>query len=86
MACVFMLGSFCFPATAAQLKLSNLYKLCTSSTDTDKVACRFYILGAFEGLQVAGEARLDKSGNFTRRRTSSSVYQTICPVRPWNSW
>ena len=55
MACIFMLGTFlCYLASAAQMKLGDLYKLCTSSNEGDKSACRFYILGVFEGAQMAG--------------------------------
>jgi hypothetical protein len=52
------------PAAAAQMKVGDLYTLCTSSDESDKSACRFYILGAFEGAQFAGESVQDKSGNF----------------------
>ncbi len=63
-ACIFMLGTFlCYPAAAAQMKLGDLYKLCTSSNEGDKSACRFYILGVFEGAQVVGGTVQDKSGS-----------------------
>lgn len=65
MACIFMLGTFlCYPAAAAQTTLGDLYKLCTSSNEGDKSACRFYILGVFEGAQLIGETVQDKSGGF----------------------
>ena len=64
MACIFMLGTFlCYPAAAAQMKVGDLYKLCTSSNEGDKNACTFYILGVFEGAQIGGETVQDKSGN-----------------------
>ena len=63
MASIFMLGTFlCYPAVAAQMKLGDLYELCTSSKEGDKSACRFYILGVFEGAQMLGETVQDKSG------------------------
>ena len=63
MACIFMLGTvLCYPAAAEQMKLADLYKLCTSSNEVDKIACRFYILGVFEGAQMAGGMVLDKPG------------------------
>jgi hypothetical protein len=63
MACIFMLGTvLCYPAAAEQMKLGDLYKLCTSSNEVDKIACRFYILGVFEGAQMVGGMVLDKSG------------------------
>jgi Rap1a immunity proteins len=65
MACIFMLGTFlCYPAAAAQMKLADLYKLCTSSNGGDRSACRFYILGVFEGAQLVGGTVRDKSGSF----------------------
>jgi hypothetical protein len=65
MACLLMFGTFlCDPASAAQMKVGDLYNLCTSSNEGDKSACRFYILGVFEGAQLAGESVQDKSGNF----------------------
>ena len=65
MACIFILGTFlCYPAVAAQMTLGDLYKLCTSSNEGDKTACRFYILGVFEGAQIVGATVEDKSGSF----------------------
>jgi hypothetical protein len=53
------------PAAAAQMKVSDLYKLCTSSDETDKSACRFYILGVFEGADLVGSVGVqDRSGKF----------------------
>ena len=60
-----MLGTFlCEPAAAAQMTLGDLYKFCASSTEADKSACTFYILGVFEGAQMGGGTVQDKSGNF----------------------
>jgi hypothetical protein len=54
----------CIPASAEQqMTLGDLYKLCTSSDGSDKIACRFYILGVFEGSQLTGGSVQDKSGN-----------------------
>jgi len=65
MACIFMLGTLlCYPAAAAQMKVGDLYKLCTSSDESDKSACRFYILGVFEGAQMVDATVQDKSGSF----------------------
>jgi hypothetical protein len=65
MACIFMLGTFLsYPAAAEQMKLGDLYKLCTSPNEGDKSACRFYILGVFDGAQIVDGAVLDKSGSF----------------------
>jgi hypothetical protein len=63
-ACIFMLGTlFCYPAAAAQMTLGDLSTLCVSSAESDKSACRFYILGVFEGAQIAGGTVQDKSGS-----------------------
>lgn len=60
-----MLGTFlCYLAAAAQMKLGDLYKLCTAPNEGDKSACTFYILGVFEGAQLAGGSVQDNSGKF----------------------
>jgi hypothetical protein len=51
-------------ATAAQMTVGDLYKVCTSSKDADKTACTFYILGVFEGVQIGGATVQEKSGRF----------------------
>jgi len=49
-ACVFALGAiFCGLALGEQMKVGDLYKMCTSSNQIDKTGCRFYVLGVFEG-------------------------------------
>ena len=55
---------FCYPAQAAQMKVGDLYRLCTSSDQIDQSACRFYVLGVFEGASLGGGAVRDKSGTF----------------------
>lgn len=88
MACIFMLGTFlCYPAAAAQMSVGDLYKFCTSSNEGDKSACRFYILGVFEGAQLIGETVQDKSGSLQEAKekrfcvpeglTSSAMELTI---------
>ena len=65
MAFIFVLGMFfCDPAAAAQMKLGDLYNLCTSPNESNKSACTFYILGVFEGAQIGGGTVQDKSGYF----------------------
>jgi Rap1a immunity proteins len=61
MACIFMLGGL---AAGAQMKVGDLYQLCTSSNESDKSACTFYILGVFEGAQMGAGTVRDKSGTF----------------------
>ena len=63
--CIFALGTFlCYPvrAAASQMKLGDLYKMCTSSNEDEKTVCRFYIFGVFEGAQLVGATVEDKSG------------------------
>jgi hypothetical protein len=63
-ACVVVLGTLlCYPAGAEEIRLKDLYNLCTSSSEADKSACRFYIWGVFEGAQLVGNSVQDKSGN-----------------------
>ncbi len=65
MACIFVLGmALCGRAAAAQMTLGDLHKLCTSSDEGDKTACRFYILGVFEGAQMGTGTVQDKTGKF----------------------
>jgi Rap1a immunity proteins len=52
------------PAMAGQMTVGDLEKLCTSSDDVDKTACRFYILGVTEGTSLAASTVEDKSGVF----------------------
>jgi hypothetical protein len=60
-----MLGTaLCGHAAGAQMTLGDLHKLCTSSDDSDKSACRFYILGVFEGAQMGTGTVRDQTGKF----------------------
>ena len=49
---------------AEQMKVGDLYKMCTSSNQIDKTACSFYVLGVFEGAGLTAAAVRDKSGTF----------------------
>ena len=49
---------------AEQMRVQDLYKMCTSSTQTDKSACTFYILGVFEGAGLVAGTVKGKSGEF----------------------
>lgn len=46
------------------MKLGDLYQFCTSSVEEAKAACRFYIFGVFEGVELTGASVQDNSGNF----------------------
>jgi len=57
---------------AEQMKVQDLYKMCTSSTQTDKTACTFYILGVFEGAGLlAGTVKDKGSGTFQELKEKS---------------
>lgn len=60
----FLGTGLCRAAEPTQLTLANLYDFCTSSDDAVKNACKFYILGVFEGAQMAGTAEKDPAGKF----------------------
>jgi hypothetical protein len=49
---------------AEQMKVVDLYTMCTSSNPTDKTACTFYILGVFEGAGLVASTEKDKAGTF----------------------
>jgi hypothetical protein len=71
--CVIMLAATLYRPTiaeaeAAQMTVGDLYKFCTSANESDKSACSFYILGVFEGAQIAGAAVQDKSGQFVEAK------------------
>jgi Rap1a immunity proteins len=70
LACIFLLGmAFCARASAAQMTLGDLHKMCTSSDEGDKTACTFYILGVFEGAQVGvGSVREKSTGKFSETK------------------
>ncbi len=79
---VLVLGSFlCYPASAAQMTIGDLYKLCTSSNEGDKSACRFYILGVFEGAQMVGGTVQDKSGGLQEAKD-----KRFCVPEGLSSW
>jgi hypothetical protein len=49
---------------AEQMKVGDLYKICTSSNQIDKTACSFYVLGVFEGAGLGAGTIRDRSGTF----------------------
>jgi Rap1a immunity proteins len=55
---------FLWPGSRSTNETWDLYNLCTSSNESNKSACRFYILGVFEGASIGGGTVQDKSGNF----------------------
>jgi hypothetical protein len=48
--------SVVFPAYADEMKVEDLKTLCTGADDVSKAACKFYILGVADGIDVANAA------------------------------
>jgi hypothetical protein len=69
-ACILILSATLYrpavaaPKEAGQLILGDLYTMCTASDEVSKAACKFYILGVFEGAEMAGAAVVDRNGRF----------------------
>lgn len=51
-----------------QLKLGDLYKMCTSSTPSDKAACHYYVVGVFDGASFASAVVQEASGKYVERK------------------
>jgi hypothetical protein len=61
------------PAMAADtmtrpMTLGELRKMCAASDAEGQAACRFFILGAFQGLNLAGRSTPGAGGQFTERK------------------
>jgi hypothetical protein len=54
-----------------QMKVEDLYNMCTSSNTIEKTACTFYILGVFEGAGLVAGTVKDTSGIFQERKEKS---------------
>ena len=67
---LFLLAMVVSCSAAEQMKVGDLYKMCTSSNPTDKTACRFYVLGVFEGVDLGAGTVRDASGTFRERKAS----------------
>lgn len=55
---------------AGQMTLADLRQMCATSDVEGKAACRFYILGAFEGLSMAGSSQPTANGQFRERQAA----------------
>jgi hypothetical protein len=55
------------PALADQMTLADLKQMCSTEDAVGKAACRFFILGAFEGLEMAGAAEPSAGKTFQER-------------------
>ena len=62
---------------AGQMTVADLYNFCTSHSETDKTACRFYILGVFEGAQMLADTVLDGSGKFREAKEKPFCMQEL---------
>src|ERR1039457_1737148 len=62
----------CCEAVAAQMTVGDLLKLCTSSNESDKTACSFYILGVTEGASFGNMAK-DKAGTYRERELKDKL-------------
>lgn len=50
------------PAAAGELTAGDLYSFCNADDEMTKAACRFYILGAVQGISFGGRSVMDSSG------------------------
>lgn len=50
------------PAVADELTTGDLYSFCNADDEMTKAACRFYILGAVQGISFGGRSVMDSSG------------------------
>jgi hypothetical protein len=65
------------PANADQMTLSDLYGFCTSKDASVHNSCKFYILGIFEGVQVASGVLKDNSHFCVPEQLSSSAMELV---------
>jgi hypothetical protein len=57
-----------FAAAAPTMTLGDLRDLCATSEAVGQAACRFFILGAFSGLSLAGSTTPGADGHFNERK------------------
>jgi hypothetical protein len=60
-----------------QMTLADLYGFCTSKDASDHDSCTFYILGIFEGVQVASGVLKDKTHFCVPEGLSSSAMEMV---------
>lgn len=75
--CVLLLVAACSTANAEQMTVADLYGFCTSKDGTVHNACKFYILGVFEGVQVAAGVVEDKTHFCVPEELSSTAMEMI---------
>ena len=64
-------------ANADQLTVADLYSFCTSKDVSVHNSCKFYILGIFEGVQVASGVLNDKTHFCVPEQLSSSAMELV---------
>jgi hypothetical protein len=60
-----------------QMTLADLYGFCTSKDASDHNSCTFYILGIFEGVQLASDVLKDKTHFCVPEQLSSSAMEFV---------
>ena len=55
------------PALADEMTAGDLYSFCNANDELAKTACRFYILGAVQGISLGGGTVMDGRGRFVTR-------------------
>jgi hypothetical protein len=59
-----LVAACCSMASAEQMTAGDLLQMCTSSNDSQKAACSFYIWGIAEGATLAANTERNKAGEF----------------------
>ena len=54
-------------AVADELTAGDLYSFCNANDEMTKAACRFYILGAVQGISLGSGSIMDSSGRFVAK-------------------
>jgi hypothetical protein len=55
------------PSVPPVMTLGDLREMCAAKDAVEQAACRFFILGAFQGLGLAGAATPGAGGHFNER-------------------
>jgi hypothetical protein len=63
-----------------QLTAGDLYKFCSSKDSAVNTACRFYILGAIDGISLGGGSVKDSSGRFVAKAKTDFCIPDSLPL------
>jgi hypothetical protein len=69
-ACILVLVS-CFassPLKADELTAGELYSLCTSTDQNASAACRFFVLGVVQGIEIGDGSYMDANRRLVERK------------------